>query len=88
VNVHELGDGAAIHLVNYDHDDDHDGVRRTGEMTLSVRLAELGHVGRVVHHPADGPPSELAVDQDGDVHRITLPDVGVYAIVELGRSAP
>jgi hypothetical protein len=88
VNVHELGDGAAIHLVNYDHDDDHDGVRRTGEMTLSVRLAELGHVGRVVHHPADGPPRELAVDQDGDVHRITLPDVGVYAIVELGRSAP
>ena len=82
VNVHRLDDGAAIHLVNYDHDHEADGVRRTGEVALSVRLDGAG-MRRAVHRPADGEARELELHSEGDVHRVTVPDVGVYAVVEL-----
>jgi hypothetical protein len=87
VNVHRLDGGAAVHLVNYDHDDEADGVRRTGAVTLSVRLDGAGPIRKAVFRPADGPPRELDLHSEGDVHRVTLPDVGVYAIVELSGVA-
>jgi hypothetical protein len=77
----------AVHLVNYDHDDDADGVRRTGEVDLSVRLAGLPEVARAVLHRAEASPAELAVERAGDLCRVTLPDVGVYAVVELRGAA-
>jgi hypothetical protein len=88
VNVHRLGERAAVHLVNFDHDCDSDGVRRTGPLEMSVRLPGSEGMSRAVLHPADGPARELDLDSDGDVHRLRLPDVGVYAVVELvGGSA-
>jgi hypothetical protein len=87
VNLHRLPDGVAVHLVNYDHDDDADGVRRTGEVDLSVRLAGLPEVARAVLHRAEASPAELAVERAGDLCRVTLPDVGVYAVVELRGAA-
>jgi len=83
VNLHSLDGGVAIHLVNYDHDDDSDAVRRTGELELSVRLQSAGPVRQAVYRPADGPALEVPVRSEDDVHRVTLPDVGVYAVVEL-----
>jgi hypothetical protein len=87
VNVHRLSDGAAVHLVNYDHDRERDGVRRTGEVELEVRLVGGGGLTHAVYRPADGTPEELDVKQDGDVLHVTLPDVGVHAVVELSEGA-
>jgi hypothetical protein len=84
VNLHRLDDGAAVHLVNYDHDHEQDAVRRTGEVTLSVRLeGGGGELRRAVFRPADGEARELAVQREGDALRMTLPDIGVYAVIEL-----
>jgi hypothetical protein len=76
-----------VHLVNYDHDHEGDGVRRTGEVALSVRLAGAGSPGRAVYHPADGDPRELGLLSEGDVHTVTVPDVGVYGVLELTGAA-
>jgi hypothetical protein len=83
VNVHRLDGGVAVHLVNYDHDHEADAVRRTGEVTLTVRLEGMKSVGCAVHRSADGEARKLELDSEGEVHRMTLPDVGVYAVVEL-----
>jgi hypothetical protein len=87
VNMHLLPDGVAVHLVNYDHDADRDGVRRTGEVELAVRLVGGGGISHAVHRPADGPPGGLDLRRDGDVVTVTVPDLGVYAIVELTEGA-
>jgi hypothetical protein len=81
VNLHRLDDGVAVHLVNYDHD--RDAVRRTGEVTVSVRLGGATVPRAAVYRPADGEPSALPVSTRDDVHEVTLPGVGVYAVVEL-----
>jgi hypothetical protein len=83
VNVHRLVGGAAIHLVNYDHDHEEDGVRRTGEVALSVRLDGAGSIRRAVYRPADGDARDLELRSKDDVHTMTVPDVGVYAVLEL-----
>jgi len=86
VNVHRLddgADGAAVHLVNYEHDREADAVRRTGAVALSVRLPVVAGIRRAVYRPADGQPQDLELLTEGDVHRMTLPGVGVYAVVEL-----
>jgi hypothetical protein len=83
VNVHRLDSGAAVHLVNYDHDHEADGVRRTGEVDLRVRLSGSGGIRQAMFRPADGEACPLEIHTEDDVHRVTLPDVGVYAVVEL-----
>jgi hypothetical protein len=83
VNVHRLAGGAAVHLVNYDHDHEEDGVRRTGEVALSVRLDGAGSIRRAVYRPADGDARDLELRSQDDVHTMTVPDVGVYAVLEL-----
>jgi hypothetical protein len=83
VNVHRLAGGAAVHLVNYDHDHEEDGVRRTGEVALSVRLDGAGSIRRAVYRPADGDARDLELRSKDDVHTMTVPDVGVYAVLEL-----
>jgi hypothetical protein len=88
VNLHQLDDSVAVHLVNYDVDDRADGVRRTGEVDLSVRLQDAGPVRQAVYRPADGAAQELPVRTEDDVHTLTVPDVGVYAVVELMAARP
>jgi len=83
VNVHRLADGAAVHLVNYDHDHEGDRIRRTGEVALSVRLQGAGRIRRAVYRPAGGEARDLELRSEDDVHAMTVPDVGVYAVLEL-----
>ncbi|MDX6325756.1 MAG: hypothetical protein QOK15_2110 [Nocardioidaceae bacterium] len=85
VNLHRLSDGVALHLVNYDYDRDVDAVRRTGELSVTVRLARTsaGDLTGAVYHPADGDSVTLEVRSKGDVHQVTVPDLGAYGIVEL-----
>jgi hypothetical protein len=84
VNVHRVAGGAAVHLVNYDVGPD--GVRLTDELVLSLRLPGSGGVRRAVLRPADGPALDLPVvpaGADPDLVSLTVPPLGVYAIVEL-----
>jgi hypothetical protein len=83
VNIHRLKDGAAVHLVNYDHDHEGDGVRRTGQVIISVRLPGARAIGRAVYRPADGDACDLELRSTENVHTMTVPDVGVYAVLEL-----
>jgi hypothetical protein len=85
VNVHRLDGAVAVHLVNYDIDPQADGVRRTGELSVSVRLdgiATTAFRDAVLHVPAE-PALPLDVDVEGDARRVTIPDLGVYGILEL-----
>ncbi len=85
VNVHRVAGGAAVHLVNYDVGPD--GVRPTDGLVLSLRLPGSDGVRRAVLRPADGPAVDLPVVPPGEPDRervsLTLPPLGVYAIVEL-----
>jgi formyltetrahydrofolate synthetase len=56
-------------------------------VTLSVRLGGAGSIGRAVFRPADGDARELELRSTGDVHAVTVPDVGVYAVLELKGAA-
>jgi len=84
VNVHEVPGGAAVHLVNYDIGPD--GARHTDELVVSVRLPGSDVVSHAVLHPADGASVDLPVrPAEGDEGRlsVTVPSLGVYAIIEL-----
>jgi hypothetical protein len=85
VNVHRLPHGAAVHLVNYDYDAERDAVRRTGELSVSVRLPGTSgsELTGAVFHPADGEAVPLEVRSKGDEHVLTVPDLGAYGVVEL-----
>jgi hypothetical protein len=48
-----------------------------------VRLGGATAPTAAVYRPADGEPSALPVSTSDDVHEVTLPGVGVYAVVEL-----
>jgi hypothetical protein len=89
VNVHRLDGGAAVHLVNYDLDLEAHAVRRTGELTLSVRLDDQSAEAwrNAVLHVPGAPPSPLEVAVEGDVRRVTIPDLGVYVVIELRGDA-
>ena len=89
VNVHRLDDGVAVHLVNYDVGPD--GVRRTGPVSVSLRLegstAPAGP-GTATYLPADGEPVELELTASGGAHEVTVPDVGVYGVLRLVGVTP
>jgi hypothetical protein len=85
VNAHRLPEGVAVHLVNYDIDRDEHALRRTGEVTVSVRFdgAPADTLCEAVLHTPDAPEQTLHVRVEDGVRTVTLPDLGVYAVIEL-----
>jgi hypothetical protein len=85
VNVHRLADRVAVHLVNYDIDHHAHAVRRTGEVTVSVRLGGAGGevLTEAVLHAPGAAEQSLAVRVDGDLRTVSLSDFGVYGVIEL-----
>ncbi|MGZ4147509.1 MAG: hypothetical protein ACXVPL_07360, partial [Actinomycetota bacterium] len=82
IALHDLGDRIAVHVMRYDYDEAADRVPPLERLVLEVRLPEaFGHV--VPLDPAGRLAAEVAVD--GDVHRVTLSNVGVYGIAVLSR---
>jgi hypothetical protein len=82
VALHDLGDRVAVHVVRYDYDDAADGVPPLDRLVLDVRLPDtFGSVAAL--DPAE--TVGAGVEIDGDVHRIALSNVGVYAIALLSR---
>lgn len=79
-NLHALADGSiALHLVNYDYDDDTDRIREREALRVGARAGR--HVTRAVLTTPDADDVELPVDVDGDVATVTIPVLGTYAIV-------
>jgi hypothetical protein len=82
VNVHRLADGgAAVHLVNYDHDPALDGVVVRKDVQLAVELPFA--VGSATVAVPGQPDQALDVTADGPAHRVLVPEVGPYAVVAL-----
>jgi hypothetical protein len=82
VNLHRLEGAIGIHLVNYDVDPEAHSVRRTGELAVSVRLDDRFLSEAILHLPG-AQRRLLKVHAEGDVHRVRIPDLGVYGVVEL-----
>jgi hypothetical protein len=81
-NVHLLADGAvAVHLVNYGFDADADAVVVLPDVSVSVRLDRPRRRAFVV--TPEGGRRAVDVRHEGATHRVTLGDVGVYAVLVL-----
>jgi hypothetical protein len=80
IALHDLGDRVAVHVMRYDYHEAADLVPPLERLVLDVRLPE--GFRRVA--PLD-PAGRLAADVvvDGNVHRVTLSNVGVYGIAVL-----
>jgi hypothetical protein len=89
VNLHRLGTGVAVHLVNYDVDHDAHAVRPTGEVSLAVRVdgSAAGRLDVAVLHVPGHEPLPLEVEVEGAVRRVVVPELGVYGVVELTEGA-
>ncbi|MDQ4099738.1 MAG: hypothetical protein M3121_04500, partial [Chloroflexota bacterium] len=80
VNIQRVADGAAVHLIRYDFDEETDRVGTLESLTLELRLPSQFDTCRVFA-PAGAPSGTLTVS--GDVHRIELRDVPLYTVVHL-----
>jgi hypothetical protein len=81
VHVQRLDDGsAAVHLIRYAYDADHDRVPDLARLDLAVRLPEA--FSRVeVHAPGREVKAELKVA--GELHHVHLEDVPLYCVIHL-----
>ena len=83
VNLHQLPDGGvAVHLVNYDHDDETDRVRPLRGVRLSVRLSSNPSTNAKLIVPGR-PSQDLAATCVGGVYTLELDIDGPYAVVVL-----
>jgi hypothetical protein len=83
LNVHDAPAGPALHVIRYDYDEAADRSPPCERLEIELRLPDAHDVVSAV-----SPDGRLAatVERDGDLHRLALRDVGVYAIVLLGRA--
>jgi hypothetical protein len=80
--LHEVDGGVALHLIRYDYDAEADRVPPLDTLTLDLRLpSSFGSID------AFDPEGRLHADlaREGDRHRVTLSDAGVYAVALLSR---
>lgn len=80
VNIQRVADGAAIHLIRYDVDEERDGVDSLDRLSLELRLPARFETCRVLAS-AGAPTGNLTVR--GNVHRIDLRDVPLYTVIHL-----
>jgi hypothetical protein len=81
VNLHQLDDGVAVHLVNYGYHDEHDTVAVMETLDLTVRLDSSVASATAVRPGRSVETLELV--SDGDSHRVRLTGVGLYTVVVL-----
>lgn len=74
---------AAVHIVRYDYDHEHDCVPLLATLSIDVRLPERFETA-TVHSP--GKAWEAALTVTGDRHRVVLHQVPLYSVVVLARS--
>lgn len=80
-SLHTLEEGVALHVVNYDYDDDADEVRRRSNVSVGVRLDERFSTA-TLHRPGSEPVALDVIDRYG-VWSVTIPELATYAVIEL-----
>jgi hypothetical protein len=75
------GGGHALHLLNYGYDAAADRVQPLRDVQLELVLPTPARRATVVSH--DGSRHEVELRREDGVHVLTVPELGVYAIVEL-----
>jgi hypothetical protein len=85
VNVQAPADElAAVHIINYDYDVDGEHTRTADNVQLTVALPFAPASARV--HVPGSEPVDVAVTTNGEgIASLTIPRIGVYAIVELSK---
>ena len=73
-------DHPALHIVNYDYDDDVEATVRTAGIAVSLRVP-FAVESAVVHRPGHDEQA-VAVETVGGTVRLTIPELEQYAIVE------
>jgi hypothetical protein len=83
VNIQAPNDEvAAVHIVNYDYDVANEHTRVAENVTLTVALPFAASAARV-HAPGEESVDVEVTTGDSGEARLTVPRIGVYAIVEL-----
>lgn len=80
LNIQQLEEGVAVHLLRYDYDYDQDKVPPLEELKLSIRLPG-SYVSLQVFSPGELPAVNLTVD--GNLHHLILHNVPLYSILLL-----
>jgi hypothetical protein len=82
--IHRVSDKeAAIHVIRYDHDDEHDEVPVLPRMQLDVRLPRPFRTVDVLS-PRGETKGRLTFSREvRELHRIELEDVGIYTVLRL-----
>lgn len=81
VNTVDLGDRAALHLLNFAFDEQSDHFTPHRDTTVSIRLAQPVH--RAVLHRPGRESAELDLTVTDDRVTFTLDQIDIYAVVEL-----
>jgi len=85
VNLHDIGTGTAVHLVNHAYDDQADRARDVRNVALSVRLPHpCSHALLVRPQHAD---TVVPIHAAGDRVEVEIDQVEVYAIVAFGEAS-
>jgi hypothetical protein len=82
INVQRVDDGAAVHLIRYDFDEERDETPVLAELTVEVRLPSRFETLTCVS-PGAEMTGELEID--GEWHRILMKNVPLYGIAVLGQ---
>jgi len=82
------GDAAApvaVHLLNLRYDGERDAMLPRSDLSVALRrdLFSGRQLTRATLHAPGKEPSPLSITSDGDLLRITVPELGLWAIVEL-----
>lgn len=83
VNLHALeAGGLALHVVNYDYDEEEDRVRTLADVALAVR-SEREFRAATLHAPGQH-PARLPLTSDGaGLWSVTVPELATYAVIHL-----
>jgi hypothetical protein len=83
INLQRVDDGVAIHLVRYDYEEIADQIPVLPQLSVDVRLP-MSFAELAVHSP--GGESTGSLTTMGNVHRLELRNVGLYAVALLTSS--
>ncbi len=83
VNIQQVADGAAVHIIRYDYEAEQDAVPPLPEISLDLRLP--GNFNRAEVFSPSGSPEVALIRTGDDCLRLDLRNLPLYNIVLLGE---